>query len=275
VTCLRLLSGALPDDERGELVFRGDLLVLKGVRPLLELVELADALIRETLGPTEEPADEPVEELQRRFRRDPRVGQLVSAALEAVGVDAERTYWDWLHLRVQPPGGRGVGWDSGTLGAHRDTWSSNVYAQTNWWTPLRPLSGERTIAMYPAYWERPIANTSAAWDLERVREQRRGRSDSPPLPLVPEPSEPVDPSSELRIVIEPGDLLCFSGAHLHASVPNTSGETRFSAELRTVSIDDLLASRGAPNIDGRAPRVPFEWFRRIADGAPLPDDVRA
>ena len=46
--------------------------------------------------------------------------------------------------------------------------------------------------------------------------------------LVQEPSEPVDTASELRLVIEPGDLLCFSGAHVHAGVPNSAGVVRFS-----------------------------------------------
>ena len=71
------------------------------------------------------------------------------------------------------------------------------------------------------------------------------------------------------MVIEPGDLLCFSGAHLHASVPNTSGETRVSVELRTVSRDDLARGRGAPDLDGRAPATPLYWFRSMVDGEPL------
>ena len=70
-------------------------------------------------------------------------------------------------------------------------------------------------------------------------------------------------------MIEPGDLLCFSGAHLHASVPNTTAETRCSMELRTVNADDIESGRGAPDLDGRAPRVPLEWFRSMVDGRPL------
>ena len=89
---------------------------------------------------------------------------------------------------------------------------------------------------------------------------------------MPEPSEPVDTSSELRIVIEPGDLLCFSGAHLHASVPNVSDRARVSVELRTVNLDDLARGRGAPKIDGHAPQVPLEWFRSMEDGSPLRRD---
>jgi ectoine hydroxylase-related dioxygenase (phytanoyl-CoA dioxygenase family) len=89
------------------------------------------------------------------------------------------------------------------------------------------------------------------------------------MPVVPSPSEPVEANSELRIVIEPGDLLCFSGAHLHASVPNTSGATRFSVEVRTVSVDDVHAGRGAPNLDGRAPRTAWRWFTGITSNASL------
>jgi ectoine hydroxylase-related dioxygenase (phytanoyl-CoA dioxygenase family) len=79
----------------------------------------------------------------------------------------------------------------------------------------------------------------------------------------------VETQSELRVVIEPGDFLCFSGAHLHASVPNVSEETRFSVELRTVNIDDFTRNRGAPDLDGRAPQVPLEWFHSMVDGSPL------
>jgi hypothetical protein len=68
--------------------------------------------------------------------------------------------------------------------------------------------------------------------------------------------------------------LCFSGAHLHASVPNSTAEPRLSVEVRTVSIDDFERRRGAPNVDGAAPRVPIEWFRRITDGTSLAALVR-
>ena len=274
MTSLYLLSAPLGDESRGALVFAGDLLVFKDVVALHELCGVAEELIADELGP--ERADETVraEELQQRFRNDERTTRLFAAALASVGVDLERSYWDRLHLRVQPAQDHVAGRGPGTLGVHRDTWASNVYAQTNWWTPIRPLSEERTIAIYPGYWEQPISNSSADWDLEVVRAQARGELRSPRMPLVPEPSERVDRSSELRIVPEPGDLLCFSGAHLHASIPNTSRETRFSVEVRTVLLDDILGRRAAPNLDGKAPHVPIEWFRRITDAAPFPGELR-
>jgi hypothetical protein len=87
---------------------------------------------------------------------------------------------------------------------------------------------------------------------------------------MPEPTATVDTASELRPVIEPGDLLCFSGAHLHASVPNTSGVARFSVEVRTADAGDAAGGRGAPNVDGEAPRVAAGWFRHVDAGTPRP-----
>jgi hypothetical protein len=229
--------------------------VFREVPPLLEVVSAAAAV--------------PIDELQRGFRRDPGMKRLFHAALEHVGVDAARTYWDSLYLRVVEPVADGGERQVGGIGFHRDTWSSNVLAQMNWWTTLRPLSAERTIAFYPAYWSRAIANTSAEWDLDAIREQRRSGISDEDIQIVPEPSEPVDTQSELRLVIEPGDFLCFSGAHLHASVPNVSGQTRCSVELRTVNVDDIAHDRGAPDLDGRAPIVPLEWFRSMEDGSAL------
>jgi hypothetical protein len=231
---------------------------------VLELVRLLDGRIGEELG------EDAIAELQRQVRGDAQVRRLLGTALEEVGVDPERTYWDSIHLRVVPParGERQVG----RIGFHRDTWSSNLLQQTNWWMTIRPLASERTIAFYPRYWSRPIENTSASWDLDEIRERRRNGERDEDIPIVPEPTEPVDTESELRVVIEPGDLLCFSGAHLHASVPNVTAETRCSVELRTVHVDDIARDRGAPDLDGRAPLVPLEWFRSMVDGTPLREE---
>jgi len=236
------------------------------VPPLLEAARLVDALIGAAPGP---PDLAVIDEVQRDVRTDPRMKELFRAALEHVGVDPARSYWDSIYLRVVPPIERGAERQIGRIGFHRDTWSSNVLQQTNWWTTIRPLAADRTIAFYPDYWSRPIANTSADWDLDEIRALRRSGERDEDIAIVPEPSEPVDTSSELRIVIEPGDLLCFSGAHLHASVPNVSERTRVSVELRTVNLDDLARGRGAPDIDGRAPKVPLGWFRSMEDGSQL------
>jgi hypothetical protein len=274
MSALKVVSGALEDGRRREAIYGGNLLVFEKVPPMVELCAHADALIREALD-TDDPVraqvglgrDEylsRVEALQKRFRKDGAAKELFLAALGHVGVDLRRTFWDWLYLRVSPHGDEHAGRRTARLGFHRDTWSSNVYAQTNWWAPIYPITAGRTVAFYPAYWEEPLKNTSRGWDLEEIR---AGRSDAP---VVPGPTETVDLASELRPVIEPGDLLLFSGTHLHASVPNTTGVARFSVEVRTVDAGDAADGRGAPNVDGEAPRVASGWFRHVEDGTPLP-----
>ncbi len=274
MTAVRVLSGALEDGQWRESIYDGDLLVFKKVPPMEEFCAFTDALIREVFGTTDpvraqfeldrEKYLSRVETLQMRFRKDARAKDLFLAALGYVGVDLRRTFWDWLYLRVSPHGEEHSGRRTAKLGFHRDTWSSNVYAQTNWWAPIYSISPGRTIAFYGEYWGKPLKNTSENWNLEEIRS---GRSSAP---LVPEPTETVNTASELRPVIEPGDLLCFSGAHLHASVPNSTGVARFSVEVRTVDARDAAEDgRGAPNVDGEAPRVAKDWFRHVVDGTPL------
>jgi hypothetical protein len=190
------------------------------------------------------------------------------AALESAGVYPRRVFWDRPHLRVSPHGDEHEDRRTAKLGFHRDTWSSNFYSQTNWWAPIYPITAGRTIVFYPEYWQKPLKNTSADWDLEEIRTGESG------VPVVPEPAEPVGVASELRVVVEPGGLLCFSGAHLHASVPNAMGVARFSVEVRTADAEDEASGRGASNLDGEAPRVALVWFRQVMDGMPLPAAMR-
>ena len=167
---VRVLSDALEDGQRRESVYDGNLLVFEKVPPMVEFCNYADALIREAfetedpvraqfeLGPDEYLAK--VEALQKRFRKDDTAKELFLAALGHVGVDLRRTSWDWLYLRVSPYGDEHASRRTAKLGFHRDTWASNVYAQTNWWAPIYPITAGRTIAFYPAYWKKPLKNTS-------------------------------------------------------------------------------------------------------------------
>jgi ectoine hydroxylase-related dioxygenase (phytanoyl-CoA dioxygenase family) len=68
---------------------------------------------------------------------------------------------------------------------------------------------------------------------------------------------------------EPGDLLCFSGAHVHAGVPNSSSVARFGVEVRIADAGDVADDHGVPNVDGEAPRVAKDRFRHVDDGTSL------
>lgn len=274
-----VVAATPPPDWRAQL-FSGALLIVTGVDELTAFRAYVAAVLEEAFAPAEPPLAQDrldagdfaarIAPLRRRFRGDARARELFAPVLQRFGLGAATTYWDQVSLRVLPSGDLPDGLADLALGAHRDTWSSNVYAQVNWWTPIHPVTTGRALAFYPRHWTRAIGNSSGAWDLHELRRQRADGG-PPTVPLVPAPTAVLDPADAVIVTVQPGDLLLFSGAHLHATVPNGSGVPRFSVEVRTVAIDDVRAGRGAPNVDGAAPWVPWEWFRRVSDRTSLAD----
>ena len=184
-----------------------------------------------------------------------------------IGLKLDDTCYDWFYIRALPPGESHLGQHTALLPAHRDTWGSNVYQQINWWAPVFPLTTENAFVIYPDYWDRPVRNSSDAWDLAALRQLPSGqRQDYPKLPDILE-----TPDNPIPVMLEPGDVLAFSAQHLHASQFNKTNPARFNLECRTVCTGDIAAQRAAPNIDGAAPQVAWDWFKRITDATPLPD----
>ena len=258
--------------DRGRL-YRGEILVFRRLPAMAGLVARARTLACEAFAPHAPPeAQEWFERaeflsragaLRRSFMRDAEVRATFRSLIESLGLDPVATYADRLILRLQPSGGTHRGRRVRDLPPHRDTWGSNVMAQINLWGPVFPLDAGATMVIWPTLFGRPVPNTSADWDLEKLR-AAPGR-----YPLLPESRAPLDGEPELPVLIEPGDLLCFSGAHLHASRPNRTGRTRLSIDTRIVEGGDLGAGHGPANVDGHAPRVVHEWFRNVASGEPL------
>ena len=256
-------------------IYSGQLLVFPGFSTLQEFHRLVEEFIRgflETEEPwrlqyqlSEEEFRDKVASLQKAFRQAKHVRETLFEAFGDIGLSLEKTFWDKFHLRVSPFGSGHNFRETARLGLHRDTWASNIYQQVNWWMPIYPITEERTIVFAPSYWGRAIENDSHKWDLQELRKG------NPDIPIIPRPMEPIHEPNELRVVIAPAELLAFSGAHLHGSTPNTTDRTRFNFETRTVFIQDVLMGKSAPNLDGRAPYIPYEWFKSALDGRTLKD----
>ena len=108
------------------------------------------------------------------------------------------------------------------------------------------------MAYYPDFWQQPAPNSSDEFDAyEWNKTARRDAasyitSDPRPHPHLVD----ADPGTDVRLVGEAGSILAFSGAQLHATVPNTTERARFSFDFRTVSIHDVAAHAGPANVDG-------------------------
>jgi hypothetical protein len=272
------VSQALPEAERNARVYAGEIIVFRDFTAVRELVERLAAHCRQHFGGDPELVHERLDEagvntaaeaLRRDVLADAAVGERLKAAFEAVGVDVADTYGDGLKQRVQVASSTSGRRMVSPLGAHRDTWGTNVQAQTNWWAPTFATTPERTIALFPTHFARAVANDSAGWDFRELLRRLREQGPEPDYPLLPTATEAPAWAEALPISLRPGDLMCFSGAHLHASVPNSTARTRFSFETRTVNGRDARHGAGAPNVDGAAVRTTWQLFRRLSDGEKL------
>ncbi|MBT2186440.1 hypothetical protein [Sphingobium nicotianae] len=232
-------------------------------------VRIHEAFDRQALAQT-------LSDVQRAFANAPEAKRLWRALLEELGFDPRDMARDRLILRFQPPippdGDPHHARSTATVGFHRDSWGSNLYAQVNWWAPIYPITAGRTFAFLPDHFAKVIPNDSAQFDLaELMAHNRAAPAQAPRKPMTPRPLDPVDPALGQPVVIDPGEVIAFSAQHAHVGVPNRTGLTRISLDTRTLRLSDQRAGRGARNVDGRALWTAYGMFRRVSDGAPLPD----
>jgi hypothetical protein len=214
--------------------------------------------------------------LKSSFIHDPRSRDGMRGILVELGFDPDDTYIDVPRMRVSTSGGYLTSGVAYAHHPHRDTWYSAPMAQVNWWLPIYDYATSAGMAFHPQYWSRGIRNGSDAfdyyhWNAKGRKEARlHVRSDTR---VQPHAEEPLDLDPELRIVVRPGGIVAFSAAQLHSTCPNTSGESRWSVDFRTVSLDHVIALRGAANQDSHPSGTSLRDFVRMRDGSPMPEEV--
>lgn len=173
---------------------------------------------------------------------------LFKSFLTDIGFNQGKTYWDKFVVRIAPASDKFKPRENSRIGIHRDTWGTNIHQQINWWAPINDLDVKNTLIFYPDYFSKKVRNSTASWDLNVYLEKRKQNDFS--YPSAPELLESLATDIKiLPITIEPGEILCFSGSHLHSSTKEKSLKTRFSYEIRTVCMDDIESNIQAPNID--------------------------
>lgn len=269
------LDHPISDFQRAELLFNGDLLVYTQRESMIELIEFTSQMLKKHLGElAPQSAQSKLDKTsfleatcsaQAEFCRNKQARQLFFNVLSECGVDLEQCYYDHFPLRVVPYAKQHLGAHRAAIGHHRDTWGSNIHCQQNWWAPIFDLTEQRTIAFYPDYWSKPVTNTTSTWDFDEYLAQRQSVKPERSIeyPSAPKVTQAVDSSNIVKVVISPGDVLNFSSAHLHASVPNTSTATRYSVEMRTIIEDNLDGKKQAKNIDNEGIKPMYSWFKHV------------
>ena len=138
--------------------------------------------------------------------------------------------------------------------AHRDTWASNLYEQINWWFPVNDLGLENTIYICPNYFRKKVQNNSSIWTYKRYLKCKKNSS-------TPISTKSFKSKEKILININPGDILCFSGHHIHGSNPGNN--LRISMETRSVTLNDINKYNIPENVDGEVKEKKTMWFKDI------------
>lgn len=259
-----LIDSAVSDDERRRQLYSGDLFFYGPRASSKAFIDHAWQLICEAfdpIPPAQAQFELPVEKfvelaapLKTRFTHHPRSKELLTHLLEDHGCDVDATYFDVPKLRIVSTHGyltAGVGY---AYKNHRDIWYACPQSQINWWMPISEISERCGLVMHPKFFDIPVPNNSADFDAYRWNAEGRKSaaqyitSDPRPHPHL---TEPIDLDRQV-LVGGPGSILLFSAQHLHATIPNDSGRTRFSIDFRTVHRKDIEAHVGAKTIDNQS-----------------------
>jgi hypothetical protein len=277
---------SMDDDARRQGIYQGDLFVLSPRPSTLALVDHAREMIEEAFAgkdPRTAQFDLSVEEfvevvgpLKPAFIHHPRTKALIQDMLTDLGCDPESTYFDVPRLRTMTSDEylkAGLGYQ---FHPHRDTWFSAPLAQLNWWMPIYDITPESSMAFHPRYFDEGVKNGSSEYNYYEWN--RSGRVEAAKQIKVetrkqPKAEQDVELDPQIRVIPPAGGVLVFSGAHLHSTVPNTSGATRFSIDLRSVHRGDLERGHAAPNVDSAPQGTTLRDFLRVTDLARMPEEL--
>jgi hypothetical protein len=201
-----------------------------------------------------------------RFIHSERSRKLVRAIIAEAGFPAGGTHYDLPKPRTSFPVGHLTTGVAFAFPWHRDVWYSAPAQQVNWWLPIFPVRESNAMSFDLARFDRAVPNSSDTFDYYRNNASRQTTATQVTREVQARPGAlNHEPGQELIILPAPGEVLLFSGAQLHASIPNTSGRARFSVDFRTVDVADLMAGRGAPVVDVHCTGTAIRDFINVAD----------
>lgn len=276
------------DAMRREELFRGSIFLYSPSPAAVKFCEFARELIEAAFAPYDprtvhqklevERCVEILAELKPGFIHHPRSKELIRELLSERGCDLEKTYFDVPRLRTAYPANYLASGIAYAFHPHRDTWYSAPLCQINWWMPVYQLNSENCMAFHPRYWSQPVKNGSSQYNYAKWnRESRQNAAQhiKTDTRVQPKPEEPLELDPQVRLVCDVGGIFLFSAAQLHSTVPNTSGEARYSIDFRTVHLNEVWAKTGAPNIDSECTGTTMRDYLRGTDLSHIPDEAIA
>ncbi len=283
-----IIDSPLDDDARRRALYQGQIFVYSPTPSSLELCRLADSLSTEAFSPlmpreaqhglsTEQYA-EVLGRLKPDFIHHPKAKELIPSLLTELKCNPKETYFDVPRLRTSTSNNYLTSGLAYAFHPHRDTWYSAPQCQINWWIPVYEISAQNGMAFHLRYWDEALKNSSRDYNYYRWNAEGRtaaAKQIGQDTRQQPKPEEEVELEPQLCVVVPPGGIIAFSGAHLHSSIPNTSGFTRFSIDFRTVHAEDVRQRAGAPNLDAECTGTTMRDYLNCHDLSRIPEDLIA
>jgi len=276
------------DNVRRQQLYAGQLFVYSPTQSSVALVELARELIKDVFGSLDpeiaqykmpvEPYAAILAELKPKFIHHPDSKTCIQSILRELGCDLEKTYFDVPRMRTATSNGYLTTGIAYAFHPHRDTWYSAPPCQLNWWIPIFELESGRSMAFHPRYWSQAVRNSSETYNYDAWNKTNRfaaAQHIKTDTRVQPKPQESMELDPHIRVITKVGGILIFSGAHMHSTVPNVTGKTRFSIDFRTVHLDDVKEHRGAPNVDSTCTGTTMSDYLRGSDLSLIPTDLVA
>jgi hypothetical protein len=276
----------LTDDERRRELYRGQLFAYSPTPSGTALCEHARQMCEEAFAPHHPPTAQhnmPADEyaailadLKPKFIHHPRSKECIQGLLSELGCDLDRTYFDVPRLRTATSDDYLTSGIAYAFHPHRDTWYSAPFCQVNWWLPVYPVQSDNVMAFHSLYWDRPAKNSSRDYNYyewNKTSRKEAAKHVKKDTRKQPKPEEPIELDPQVRVVTDVGGVLLFSAAQMHSTVPNTTGETRFSIDFRVINVDDAAAKVGAPNRDSECTGTTMRDYLRGSDLSHVPEDV--
>jgi Phytanoyl-CoA dioxygenase (PhyH) len=271
-----VVDPAVSGDDLRQQLYAGNLVILTRLRTLNDFVEYTREELTELFAPHDpehvhEHIDPPemakiLSAWKPRFIHSDRSKKLVRAVIEEAGFPAEDTHYDLPKPRTSFPVGHLTTGVAVAFPWHRDAWYSAPAQQINWWLPIFPVREDNAMSFDPAGFGRAVPNSSDTFDYYQNNASRLTTATGVTREAQARPGAiDHEPDQELVVLPAPGQVILFSGAQLHKSIPNTSGRARFSVDFRIVYTPDLVAGRGAPLVDVYCTGTSIRDFVNVAD----------
>ena len=199
--------------------------------------------------------------LQNRVKKCKFIRQHFVKFLCNIGLDIKSTYMDLITLRFSPRIGKNKIGNLSPTKAHRDTWASNLFNQINFWFPIHNVTRMNSIFIVPYYFNHEVENNSVNWNFKLHKRKDK-------YPSTPVSNVNFNKKDKISFKLSKGDVLCFSGHHLHGSIQ--SEVDRLNLETRVVCSGDFNRFKIPKNLDSKSKIKKKKWFRNLKTGKHYP-----